>query len=119
MSVSSLLTENEFTGNGAQTTFAAPTFQFESNSQIKVSLNGTLQTIATHYTLTGNPATAVVFLTAPANGAAVRVYRQTPLTQTLNLVENGSNPEEDKEKAFDRLCYMIQELEARVAALEV
>lgn len=118
MSVSSLVTENNFTGDGSTTTFAAPTFQFQSNSQIKVSVDGVLKTIATHYTLTGSPATAVNFLSAPAAAAAVRVYRSTPLTQTLNLVENAANPEEDKEKALDRLCYMIQELEARVAALE-
>ena len=119
MSVSRLLTDGSYTGDAVTTTFAVPAFDFQTNSQIKVSVDGVVQTISTDYTLTGSPATAVEFNTAPASAAVVRIYRLTPLTQTLDLLENAVNPEEDKEKAYDRLCMMIQELEARVAALEV
>lgn len=118
MAVSLTTTENTFTGDGATVTFAAPTWSFQTNSQIKVSVDGVVKTLTTHYTLTGSPATAVVFVSAPAAAAAIRIYRSTPLTQTLNLQENASNPVEDTEKALDRLLYMIQELEARVADLE-
>lgn len=117
MAVSSLIIETQFTADGVLTSFA-PTFPFQANSQLKVYVDGVLKTISTDYTLTGAPASAVNFNSAPANGAIVLLKRITPLTQTLNLVENGSNPVEDTERALDRLLFMIQELEARVAELE-
>lgn len=117
MSLSNLLVESEYTGDASTTTFAI-TFALKTNSQIKVTVGGTLQTLGVNYSLTGSPATAVVFGSAPAAAAAIRIYRDTPLTQSLNLVSNGTFAEEDVESRFDLLVMMIQELEARVEELE-
>lgn len=117
MAVSTLLTESIYTGNGVTTSFA-PGFHVQSNTGIKVSVDAVVKTLTTDYTLTGSPATAVVFGVAPLAAAVVRVYRETPLTQTLDLADNTQTPEDDREKALDRIVMMLQELEARVEALE-
>jgi hypothetical protein len=65
------ITENEYTGNGSTVLYSF-TFPYLETTDIKVSLNGT---VTTAYTLAN--ATTVQFNTAPANGVAIRLYRQT------------------------------------------
>jgi hypothetical protein len=65
------ITENKYTGNGATVLYSF-TFPYLAVADIKVSLDGTL---TTEYTLAN--ATTVQFNTAPANGVAIRLYRQT------------------------------------------
>lgn len=65
------VTENLYTGNGSATNYSF-TFPYLETTDIKVSINGT---ITTAYTL-ANP-TTIQFTTAPANGAAIRIYRVT------------------------------------------
>jgi hypothetical protein len=65
------ITENEYTGNGSTVLYSF-TFPYLEVTDIKVSLNGT---VTTAYTLAN--ATTVQFNTAPANGVAIRLYRQT------------------------------------------
>jgi hypothetical protein len=64
-------TQNTYTGNGSTTNYSF-TFPYLETTDIKVSLNGVLTTA---YTLAN--ATTVAFNTAPANGAAIRIYRVT------------------------------------------
>ena len=65
------ITENKYTGNGSTVLYSF-TFPYLEVADIKVSLDGTL---TTEYILAN--ATTVEFNTAPANGAAIRLYRQT------------------------------------------
>jgi hypothetical protein len=65
------ITENKYTGNGSTVLYSF-TFPYLETTDIKVSLNGT---VTTAYTLAN--ATTVQFNTAPANGVAIRLYRQT------------------------------------------
>jgi hypothetical protein len=65
------ITENEYTGNGSTVLYSF-TFPYLEVADIKVSLDGTLTTA---YTLAN--ATTVQFNTAPANGVAIRLFRQT------------------------------------------
>ena len=65
------VTENNYTGNGSVTNYSF-TFPYLETTDIKVSINGT---ITTAYTL-ANP-TTIQFTTAPVNGAAIRIYRDT------------------------------------------
>jgi hypothetical protein len=77
------ITENKYTGNGSTVLYSF-TFPYLEVADIKVSLDGTL---TTEYTLAN--ATTVQFNTAPANGVAVRIYRQTddePLWLSSSLV---------------------------------
>jgi len=65
------VTQNVYTGDGSSTNYSF-TFPYLETTDIKVSLNGTLTTA---YTLAN--ATTVSFNSAPANGAAIRIYRIT------------------------------------------
>jgi hypothetical protein len=65
------ITENKYTGNGSTVLYSF-TFPYLEVADIKVSLDGTLTTA---YTLAN--ATTVQFNTAPANGVAIRLFRQT------------------------------------------
>ena len=65
------ITENKYTGDGSTVLYSF-TFPYLEVTDIKVSLDGV---DTTAYTLAN--ATQIRFNTAPANGAAIRLYRQT------------------------------------------
>ena len=65
------ITENKYTGDGSSVLYSF-TFPYLEVTDIKVSLDGV---DTTAYTLAN--ATQIRFNTAPANGAAIRLYRQT------------------------------------------
>jgi hypothetical protein len=65
------VTQNTYTGNGSTVLYSF-TFPYLETTDIKVSVNGT---VVTTYTFAN--ATTIQFNTAPANGAAIRIYRQT------------------------------------------
>jgi len=78
------VTQNTYTGNGSTVLYSF-TFPYLEESDIKVSLNGTLTTA---YTLAN--ATTVQFNTAPTNGAAVRIYRETAVEDLQATFFSGS-----------------------------
>jgi len=98
-----------YTGNGSTVSFPI-TFTFEVSSDVDVYVNGAVVTSGITIS-TG----AVVFATAPAAGAKIRILRQTPLDQPrpfddpqkVTLAENG--------RALDRVVRQMQELESRRA----
>ena len=65
------ITQNTYTGNGSTVLYSF-TFPYLETTDIKVSVNGTNTTA---YTLAN--ATTIQFNAAPANGAAIRIYRET------------------------------------------
>jgi hypothetical protein len=67
-------TSDTHPGNGSNKLFSI-TFPYLDTSDIDVYLNGTLQTITTHYTFAN--ATTVEFVAAPANGAVILLDRNT------------------------------------------
>lgn len=72
------------TGTGAQTLFTF-TFPYLSADHVKVSINDVANTA---WTLAN--ATTVQFNSAPANGAAIKIYRDTPTTSLLTSFNAGS-----------------------------
>lgn len=64
-------TQNTYTGNGSTTNYSF-TFPYLETTDIKTSINGTPTTA---FTLAN--ATTVSFNSAPANGASIRIYRET------------------------------------------
>ena len=103
-------------GNGLTTAFPT-TFVFDTSSDLVVILTGTngtdtAQIITTHYTVTGGSGSTgtVTMVTPPASGEYLTIYRDTGLTQELDLVENDQLPAETLEAAFDKLTYIVQEL---------
>ena len=66
-------TQNTYTGNGSLTEYSF-TFPYLEESDVKVSLDGVDQ-LTTAYSFAN--ATTISFVTAPANGVAIRIYRET------------------------------------------
>jgi microcystin-dependent protein len=78
--------ENTYTGNGSLTTYSF-TFPYLEESDVKVSLDGVDQATS-EYSLAN--ATTVSFNTAPANGVAIRIYRETNVTAAQATFFAGS-----------------------------
>lgn len=108
-------------GNGVTTAFPV-TFPFTDQDDLKVYVRvdatgvETLKTITTHYTVSGGAGSTgtVTFLTAPATGETVVIFRDPPLTQEVDLVENDPAPAETMEGALDKLTQMCQRLDERM-----
>ena len=98
------VTRNTYTGNGSTTNYSF-TFPYLETTDIKVSVNGT---DTTAYTLAN--ATTIQFNTAPANGAAIRIYRQTDDTALAAAFYPGSAIRSaDLNDNFTQNLYVTQE----------
>ena len=76
--------ENTYTGNGSTTNYSL-TFEYLEETDIKVSLDGVTTTA---YSLAN--ATTVSFNAAPANGVAIRIYRETDVSSAQATFFAGS-----------------------------
>jgi hypothetical protein len=98
------VTQNTYTGNGSTVLFSF-TFPYLETTDIKVSVNGT---ITTAYTLAN--ATTIQFNTAPANGAAIRIYRVTDDAALAAQFYPGSAiRSQDLNDNFTQNLYVTQE----------
>ena len=99
-------TEKLHTGDGSSTLFNF-TFEYLKESDIKVSLDGTdLET--TEYSVEN--ATNIRFVTAPGNGVAIRIYRQTPQDAPPATFFAGSSIRaQDLNNNFLQSLYVAQE----------
>ena len=98
------VTQNTYTGDGTTVLFSF-TFPYLETTDIKVSLNGT---VTTAYTLAN--ATTIQFNTAPANGAAIRIYRQTDDSALAATFYPGSAiRSNDLNENFTQNLYVTQE----------
>lgn len=116
MTISSTTNRVSYTGNAVTTAFAF-SYRFLANADLKVYLEDVLQTITTHYTVTGagdDAGGTVTFLTAPPNGDSVVILRDPAITQGLDLVENDPLPAESVEDSLDKLTMISQRLADRV-----
>ena len=101
-------TQNNYTGNGSNKLFSI-TFPYLDTPDIDVYLNGTLQTVTTQYFFAN--ATTVEFVTAPANGAAVRLDRSTDDSALAATFFPGSSIKAaDLNADFDQTLYVVQEI---------
>jgi hypothetical protein len=109
------ITQNTYTGNGSTVLFSF-TFPYLETTDIKVSLNGVTTTA---YSLAN--ATTVQLATAPANGVAIRIYRQTDDSSTEATFYPGSAiRSQDLNDNFTQGLYLAQESNKTAAdALDV
>ena len=99
------ITQNTYTGNNSTTAYSF-TFPYLNTTDIKVSLNG-VNTNA--YTLAN--ATTIAFTSAPANGVAIRIYRETDIEATNATFFPGSAIKaEDLNENFSQNNYAVQEI---------
>ena len=115
MTISSV-TKSSTQYNGDDSTVAFSTsFVFDVEGSLDVYVDSTLQTITTHYTVSGGgtpPATGTVtMVTAPATGEVLTIQRVTPRTQGTDYVENDAFPAASHEAALDKTTLLIQEIE--------
>ena len=118
MTVSSSTNRVSYSGNGTLTVFAY-TFKVFDESDLTVILRAsdgteTVQTITTHYTVSGVGDVGggnITFVTAPTATQTVVILREQPLTQGLDLVPNDPFPAESLEESFDKLTFMVQQHE--------
>ena len=102
-------TSNSYTANGSTVDFAF-TFPYQNSTDIKVSVDEVVQSLTTHYTL--HNATTIRFGTAPANGKAVKIYRDTASTELAATFYPGSAiRSSDLNDNFNQNLYVTQEAE--------
>jgi hypothetical protein len=110
------ITSNTYTGNGSNKLFSI-TFPYLDTADIDVFLNGTLQTVTTQYFFAN--ATTVEFVTAPANGAAVRLDRSTDDSALAATFFPGSSIKAaDLNADFDQTLYVVQEINNKAVKLD-
>jgi hypothetical protein len=107
------ITQNNFTGDGSTVLFSF-TFPYLDESHIKVSLNGS-DTIL--YTLAN--ATTIQMNTAPANGVAIRIYRNTDSSSLEAQFFSGSSIRaQDLNDNFTQIIFKTQETENFAASTD-
>lgn len=117
MTVSSQTSRIEQLGDGTTTAFAV-SFYFLADADLKVFVDGVQQTIVTNYTVTGasNPAGgSVTFVSAPANGVEVVIFRDPAITQGLDYIDNDPFPAESHERGLDKLTMIAQRVKDLVS----
>jgi hypothetical protein len=93
-----------YTGNGAQVLFSFP-FAYLDASHVKAEINGTPTSA---FTLAN--ATTVEFNTAPANGASIKIFRETDNDQSEATIFSGSSIRAvDLNRNNTQLLYLAQE----------
>ena len=101
--------ENNYTGNGSTTLYSF-TFPYLETTDIKVSVNQVVQTLTTHYTL-ASP-TQISFGSAPANGATIKIYRDTDISSLQSEFFSGSAVRaQDLNNDFNQTLNVSQETE--------
>ena len=121
MTVSTTTNKVSYSGTGSQTVFAY-TFKIFADGDLDVYIrdtNGTetLQTITTHYTVSGAGSDSggnVTFVTAPGSTDTVVIQRKLDLTQGTDYVANDPFPAESHEDALDRLTFITQQIQEEV-----
>ena len=104
------ITQNTYTGNGSATNYSF-TFEYLKQSDVKV----TLDTVATTAFTFAN-ATTIAFTSAPANGVAIRIFRDTAIDLLSATFFPGSAIKaEDLNQNFTQNLYVTQESDADAA----
>ena len=75
---------------GGNQNFGPFAIEYIDITDIKVSLDGVLQTLTTEYTIDSATST-VTFVTAPDVGAVIRIFRETPVENAKAILYPGSS----------------------------
>jgi hypothetical protein len=113
MTVSTTTRKKSYTANGSTTVFAYD-FRIFSDSDLKVYVNAVLQTLVTHYTVSGAGEASggnVTFGTAPADTLSVVILRELPRTQATDYVDNSALSATSLEDTADKNLMLIQEID--------
>ena len=112
MTISTTTNKISYTGNNSTTVFAY-NFKILADADLQIYNAGVLQTITTHYTISGAGDSGggnVTFETAPIADASVVIMRNMAQTQQVDYVANDPFPAETHEGALDRLTLIAQDV---------
>lgn len=111
MAVETTATSASFTGTGTSATYA-PGFYINSSDQVKVYVDGVLQTIGDDYTVNNvGLSTGCNIVGTFALSAEVYIERVTPITQLVDTQNNETILEDVLDAAFDKLTMISQEID--------
>jgi len=113
MTVTTEITHNAYTGDGAQTTFTYA-FPIQASTDLEVYLDGMLQVGGYSVTGVGSASGTVIFTTAPFAGVAVILLRNTPATQPTTFSDFSNYPASAINGALDRVTMVTQQASADV-----
>ncbi|WP_414615981.1 phage tail fiber protein [Stenotrophomonas geniculata] len=114
MTVPAYTGPNTSIANGVTTVFPY-SFRILEAAHIRVTVNGLVRTLGTHYTVegVGNPAGGnVVFVAAPAANAKVVLHRSMPLVRLINYENLGDLLAQTLNEDQDAPVMMIQQIAA-------
>jgi len=132
MTISSTTVKNSYSGNGSTVTFNY-TFKIFASSDLEVIIRDddtateTVQTLNTHYSITGvgdANGGSITFLVdaaatppydyTPAVGETVVLRRNVPQTQAIDYIANDPFPAESHEEGLDRLTMQMQQVQEEI-----
>jgi len=108
---------DEYTATSGQTVFAY-TFRILADSDLKVYNEGVLQTLTTHYTVSGAGDAGggnVTFVTGVTLNNTVIILRNMPNTQNADYTVSGLFPAETHEQALDKLAMKCQDIDEKMS----
>ena len=113
-----------YVGDGTSKDFSVP-FYFIAQADLEVMVDGASKTLNSDYTVTGTldpklnvyaSGGTIHFTVAPSSGAKVFITRMTGKYQPATFNPGDPMMAGTVEEAYDRLCVLIQELAAGLAA---
>lgn len=104
----------------AQTVFTVP-FIFFDNGDLEVSVNGVVQTLNIHYTVSGalNPSGGTVTFLAAQTGVTVLIVRDVPFALSTHIPASGPLDVPGLNFQFSKLVAMIQQMASTIDLLLV
>lgn len=116
MTVSAQTTVNSSAGNGVTTVFPYA-FKILRNADLEVLVDGVVQTLTTHYTVSGAGSDGggdVTFVSAPASGAIVVRRRNMQFLRSSDFQYQGDLPNTVINADLDAPVLMAQQLQEQV-----
>ena len=105
----------QYTTNGSQTSFAF-SFQINADTELKVILGETTQSLSTHYTVTiaTNGTGTVNYASAPTSGQKLTILANKPLSRESAYSTGASFTAASLETDFDNTVMILQQFEEKI-----
>lgn len=117
MTVTNTSNRIKYSGNGSTTAFSFPNLVFDEDDLVVTLIDSsdveTVQTITTHYTVSGTGVPAgctVTMVTAPASGEELLIERSMGYLQSSDYTDGGDLPAETLESDLDKAAIRDQQL---------
>ena len=100
-----------YTATSGQTAFTVP-FEFFDNTDLNVYINDTLQTLTTHYTVTGGSGStgSITLVTGATAGDIVVITRDVTLERTTDFPTSGPFQVASLNTELDKVVAMIADM---------